>query len=258
MLNYIPNVRTTRRIEGTHSHCCVMTPTGLPTFPTNTHCVITPIGLATNPPSPPPQNKHTKTHTHTHTHLKQFGPIVATLLPLPLVLFSPDLSTPAQVLALVLPSLGHFFVGYYLVRRFLLVSFVSFCGGGGGVGGGRAGPFSPFQQDFVFLRRWAAPFSYQTRGGRRSLSCAHHSLGTCVLSILPFSCCKQEPRLFGEHLEVHPIIIILSLGSYATCCKRDQHPTHNHSHTHHLFFFLRIGPHPTHNHPHPLYDMGVD
>ena len=68
-------------------------------------------------------------------YIPNFGPIVATMLPLPLVLFSPDLSTTAKMLALLLPSLGHFFIGYYL-----------------------------------------------------------------------------EPRLFGEHLEVHPIIILLSLG----------------------------------------------
>ena len=47
----------------------------------------------------------------------QFGPICATLLPLPLVVLSPFLSLSSKILAFILPSCAHIMVGYWLVSR---------------------------------------------------------------------------------------------------------------------------------------------
>jgi len=42
--------------------------------------------------------------------------MIATVLPLPLVLFSPYLSVTSKVMSFFLPTLAHLLVGYWLVR----------------------------------------------------------------------------------------------------------------------------------------------
>ena len=52
-------------------------------------------------------------------YIPNIGPVVATLLPLPVVVLSPDISVTTAVLALVLPGIVHFGVGH-LLEPFLM------------------------------------------------------------------------------------------------------------------------------------------
>lgn len=120
-------------------------------------------------PSSPLQHPTLRDRVSMPVTMRQFGPIMATVLPLPLVVFHPGLSVQSKILAFVLPSIGHFFCGYWLV------------GGQAGSQGGRQPCQSPI--------------------------CSFYS-SAC----LPACLLVQEPRVFGEHLELHPIIILVALA----------------------------------------------